>query len=69
VSKTKRWTHDKPTVPGRYRMRDRVFGWGPIEVTVVDHDDGGPLSVLADMTDRGVYVRAVASWIEWRKLE
>lgn len=61
-----RWSNRKPTEPGRYRVRDRVFGDGPDNVLVWSKD-GRLMMSLDDDHVQAVAVDAVASHIEWRK--
>ncbi len=58
------WSNTKPTVPGVYRLRDPVFGWGPTEVTVAPLGITG-LHVTTDSV-HWVPVFGCAAWLEWK---
>lgn len=68
--KPRRWTKNRPTERGIYRIRDRVFGWNS-KALVILMEDG--LYVCPQDPDGDVYketyipVSAMGDWIEWRK--
>ena len=64
----KQWQYMPPDEPGKdYRMRDRVFGIAPTNVTVVEVAGNLVCFPTDEDVAHGVDVRATPTWWEWRK--
>jgi len=59
-----KWSTDKPTTPGKYRMRDTVFGWGPVEVLII----ATVVGLNVHVENAAVRLKDISNWVEFRKV-
>jgi len=62
VGKPTSWSTERPTRPGKYRLRDPIFGWGPVDVIV---DQVGS-NILVFMDDTITPMDHQPKHLEWR---
>lgn len=67
MPKVNRWRYGVPLgsmFGTRHRMRDRVFGWGPIEVKIIE----GVVYLEKDPESPGVPAKDISPWIEFKEV-